>query len=79
MNRHRSCAHLATATKFSRAFEEYIYSCYCPDDLLMHEKRHSDPTFKTRKQKTNNNNNATTVNMQNPTDSSDQGIEYTHQ
>ena len=77
MNRHRSCSHLETATKFTCAFEDCTYSCYRPEDLLMHEKRHSDPTFKTRKQKTNRNNNSTTA-MQ-TTDSSDQNVGYSHQ
>ena len=30
------------------------FYCYRPEDLLAHEKRHQDPTFKTRKRPLNN-------------------------
>ena len=77
MHRHMNCAHLDKATKFSCSFEACHYSCYRPEDLLMHEKRHSDPNFKT-KQKNTNNNTIITQSMQS-TEAPSSETGYTHQ
>ena len=45
---HMNCAHLEKATKFTCSFEGCHYSCFRPEDLLMHEKRHADPMFKAK-------------------------------
>ena len=77
MHRHMNCAHLDKATKFSCSIEACHYSCYRPEDLLMHEKRHSDPNFKT-KQKNTNNNTIIAQSMQS-TEASSSETGYTHQ
>ena len=77
MNRHRNTAHLGIATKFTCGYANCTYSCHRPEDLLMHERRHMDPNFKTKQKNTQINNNLTTQ-VQNQTESNSD-VGYSHQ